>query len=81
MNIYKDCIPIRLGLNAGLGAEYRLAGSTSLFFSANFVNSFIPTLKSTSVYNYTNIDTNGNFSYAKQSAKPMGVQINIGVMF
>ncbi|MBS1646751.1 MAG: hypothetical protein JST67_05375 [Bacteroidetes bacterium] len=81
LNMYSDCIPVRAGLNLGIGSEYRLAGTTSVFLGVNFINSFIPTLKSNSVYNFTNVDGAGNFTYAQQSAKSMGVQINIGVMF
>ncbi|MBK8368834.1 MAG: hypothetical protein IPL10_15940 [Bacteroidetes bacterium] len=42
ININKDgsLIPIRVGMNVGLGAEYRLAGSTSLFLSINYFRSF-----------------------------------------
>ena len=82
INMYKDCIPVRVGLNVGGGAEYRLAGTTSVFLSVNFVNSFIPTVKSTSVYNYTSIDySKGTYTYAAQNLKTNGIQINIGVLF
>jgi hypothetical protein len=84
LSMYKDCIPVRVGLNAGLGAEYRLAGTTSLFLSFNFVNSFISTVKATSVYNYTGTGTtNGysSFNYAAQKLNANGVQINIGILF
>ncbi len=85
LNMYKDCIPVRIGLNLGLGAEYRIAGTTSLYLSANFVNSFIPTVKAHSVYNFNNVDfsgnTNGTFIYAPQKLNPMGIQINLGVLF
>ena len=84
INIYKDCIPVRVGLNVGLGAEYRLAGTTSVFLSINFVNSFISTVKSTSVYNTTGNTTSngyGAFVYAAQSLKTNGIQINAGFLF
>lgn len=82
LSMYKDCIPVRVGLNVGLGAEYRLAGTTSLYLSANFVNSFIPTVKAHSVYNATTIDiANDHFTYAAQKLNPMGIQINLGVLF
>jgi len=85
LSMYNDCIPIRVGLNVGIGAEYRLAGTTSLYLSANFVNSFIPTVKATSVYNATAVDysksSSGNFVYAAQQLNTLGVQINIGVLF
>ena len=84
VNIYKDCIPVRVGLNVGLGAEYRLAGTTSVFLSVNFVNSFISTVKSTSVYNSTGTTVSngyGAFVYAAQSLKTNGIQINAGFLF
>ena len=84
LSMYKDCIPVRVGLNVGLGAEYRLAGTTSLFLSANFVNSFISTVKSNSVYNatgYTTVNGNSAFVYAAQKLNTNGIQINIGVLF
>jgi hypothetical protein len=84
-SMYKDCNPVRVGLNVGGGAEYRLAGTTSVFLSVNFVNSFISTVKSTSIYNFTNVDYSGNskgtFTYAAQNFKTNGVQINIGILF
>jgi len=85
LNMYKDCNPVRVGLNVGGGAEYRLAGTTSVFLSVNFVNSFISTVKSTSIYNATSVDfsnnSKGTFTYATQSLKTNGVQINIGFLF
>jgi len=85
LSMYKDCNPVRVGLNVGAGAEYRLAGTTSIFFSANFVNSFVSTVKTTSVYNATGVTTNANnqsaFIYAAQSLKTNGIQINVGLLF
>ncbi|MHB8258678.1 MAG: outer membrane beta-barrel protein [Bacteroidia bacterium] len=81
LNMYKDCIPVRIGLNVGLGAEYRLAGTTSVYMSANFVNSFISVVKANSVYNSTSVDSQGNFTYASQSLKAAGIQINVGFLF
>lgn len=85
LSMYKDCNPIRVGLNVGGGVEYRLAGTTSIFLSVNYVNSFISTVKSSSVYNYTGIDYSkygsGTFNYASQSLKTNGIQINVGLLF
>jgi len=84
LSIYKDCIPVRVGLNVGIGAEYRIAGTTSLFLSANYVNSFISTVKSNSVYNatgYTTVNGNSAFIYASQKLNTNGIQINIGILF
>ena len=85
LSIYKDCNPVRVGLNVGGGAEYRLAGTTSVFLSVNFVNSFISTVKTTSVYNATGFTTTTNnqsaFVYASQNFKTNGIQINVGFLF
>jgi len=85
LNIYKDCNPIRVGLNVGGGAEYRLAGTTSIFLSVNYVNSFISLVKAASVYNVTAVDyshySSGTFVNASQSLKTNGIQINVGFLF
>lgn len=85
LSMYKDCVPVRVGLNVGGGAEYRLAGTTSVFMSLNFVNSFISTVKATSRYNATAVDyshnSQGTFTYAAQSLKTNGIQINVGFLF
>ena len=80
LSMYKDCIPVRVGLNLGAGAEYRIAGTTSVFASLNFVNSFISTVKANSVYNATGYNGSG-FIYAAQSLKSNGIQINVGFLF
>jgi hypothetical protein len=85
INMYKDCNIIRAGLNVGIGSEYRLSGTTSLFLSVNFVNSFISVVKSNSMYNYTSVDyskySSGTYTAAAQSLKSNAIQINIGVLF
>lgn len=84
VSIYKDCIPVRVGLNLGAGAEYRVSGSTSVFASVNFVNSFISVVKAASVYNTTGtqvVNNNSAFVFAAQSLKSNGIQINIGLLF
>lgn len=84
LSMYKDCNPVRVGLNVGGGAEFRLAGTTSIFLSVNYVNSFISTVKTTSVYNatgYTTINNQSAFVYAAQNFKTNGIQINVGLLF
>jgi len=85
LSMYKDFNPVRVGLNVGGGGEYRLAGTTSIFLSVNYVNSFISSVKTTSVYNSTGLTTTTNnqsaFVYASQSFKTNGIQINIGLLF
>ncbi len=87
INIKNDAslIPIRLGLNVGLGTEYRLGGSTSLFFSVNYFRSFTNLMRSKEskylIYNIDNSSGSNKFSYVKQNLIQNAVRINIGVMF
>lgn len=77
-------IPMRLGLNAGIGAEYRLGGTTSAFFSVNYFRSFTNLMAKTSDYTFYRVDdVNGapSFSYIKQNLKQSAVRINIGILF
>ncbi|GAB4200439.1 MAG: hypothetical protein Fur0023_03810 [Bacteroidia bacterium] len=87
LNIKKDAslLPVRIGLNVGLGTEYRIAGSTSLMFSINYFSSFTNLMRSTSKYVATNgqIDSNGKiqFTYLKQNLIQNAIRINIGILF
>lgn len=87
LNIKKDAslLPIRIGLNVGLGTEYRIAGTTSLMFSINYFSSFTNLMRSTSKYSATNvqIDSNGKlqFTYLKQNLIQNALRINIGILF
>ena len=88
ININKDgsLIPIRVGMNVGLGAEYRLSGSTSLFLSVNYFRSFTNLMRKESkymVYDY-NVYASDNtmtFFRQKQGLFMNGIKINVGVMF
>ena len=86
-NIGKDCslLPFRFGMNIGLGAEYRMAGSTSLFLSVNYFRSFTNLMRNDSKYNYTSatVDSNGKltFTHLQQKLMMSAIKINIGVMF
>lgn len=88
LNIGKDgsLIPLRFGLNVGLGTEYRLSGSTAMFINVNYFHSFTNTMRKESKYVYTDavVDQNNstiNFTSLKQSLMMRAVRINIGVMF
>ncbi len=85
LNVYSDMNFMRLGLNVGGGAEYNISGSTSLFASINFVNSFLSLGKSSSKYLADGTTTNGSnpstFLMQTQSFKQMGIQINVGIFF
>lgn len=80
-----DLIPINLGLNVGIGAEYNLSGSTSLFFSINYLRGFINQYQRYSDIMVDNITTNVNNGTAparsKQSAFSDAIQLNIGILF
>ncbi len=83
-----DIIPVNVALNVGLGLEYNISGSTSLFVSINYIRGFINqyTPKSSSMINdiKTKINNNGATGAlvpSTQSAYSDGVQINVGVLF
>jgi hypothetical protein len=88
LNVTKDAslIPLRVGMNIGLGAEYRLAGSTSVFLSINYFRSFTNLMRNDSKYMFTNADVdlvNDKITFIrhKQSLLANAIKINIGVMF
>jgi len=86
LDLQKDAslIPIRIGLNVGLGTEYRIAGTTSLMFSINYFSSFTNLMRSTSKYAATDYQvSNGkvNFTYLKQNLIQNAIRINIGILF
>lgn len=83
IDIKKDFskIPIRLGFNAGLGAEYRLGGSTSAFISVNFFQSLTNQMRKESDYVYYRTGADGKRSYLAQDLKTRAIRINIGIMF
>lgn len=87
LNVGPDAslVPARFGLNVGAGAEYRLAGTTSLFLSVNYFRSFTNTMRKDSKYVATDatFDNNGNliFTHLKQGIFANAIRINIGVLF
>ncbi len=79
-------IPLRFGLNVGLGTEYRLAGSTSMVFSVNYFQSFTNLMRNDSKYLTKDqfLDASNqtySFSALSQSYIMRAVRINIGFMF
>lgn len=77
-------IPMRLGMNLGLGAEYRLSGNTSLMLSVNYFHSFVNVLKPTSESMVSSIEPNGsvnNYTFVKQGMVMRAVRINLGILF
>jgi hypothetical protein len=84
LNIGKESalIPIRLGVNAGLGVEYRLGGSTSAFINLNYFRSFTPLLRKESTYTVYKVNETGKATPVIQNAlKQTGIRISIGIMF
>lgn len=75
--VTKDMNFFRAGLNVGAGAEYRIAGSTSVFVSLNFQNGFTNVLKKES----ENMISKTKRQSFVQNAKTNFFQINIGVLF
>jgi hypothetical protein len=82
IDLSKDCplIPMRLGMNLGLGTEYRLSGSTSLMFSLNYFQSFVNVLQPKSEYLFSNV-SGSDYSFVKQGILMKAVRINIGILF
>lgn len=88
VNIGKDCslIPLRLGLNVGLGLEYNLSGSTAFFVSANYFHSFTNLMRNESKYMYTSSDYDVStgklaFNQLKQGLLMNSIRINVGILF
>jgi hypothetical protein len=79
LNINPQTWFARVCFNAGLGLEYRLAGSTSAFVSLNYFRSMTNLMKTNEKYMYYAIE-NGN-KYIKSRLFMTGVRINIGIMF
>lgn len=88
LNINKDgsVVPIRVGMNVGLGAEYRLSGSTSVFLSINYFRSFTNLMRKESKYmvfdsQYYSSTDELTFFRSKQGLFMNAIRINVGFMF
>lgn len=88
ININPDAalLPLRFGMNVGLGTEYRLSGSTSLFLSVNYFRSFTNLMRKESkymVYDATYYQSTNQFTFfrVKQGLFMNAIRINVGVMF
>ncbi len=66
-------------LNVGGGAEWNLAGSTSLVFGLNFFNGFSNVLKSESKFLFRT--KSNNYSAVSQNARASGFALTFGVLF
>jgi opacity protein-like surface antigen len=79
-------LPFRVGMNLGLGTEYRIAGSTSLVFSVNYFQSFTNLMRKESkiLSKEQHLDTGNqtwNLLALNQQYLMRAVRINIGIMF
>ncbi len=87
LNIARDgsIIPVRFGLNAGIGTEYRLSGSTAFVFSINYFRSFTNIMKTESRFNHTKVTPNSDgtltFDNLNQGLFYNAIRINLGIMF
>lgn len=89
INLGKDAsvAPFRVGMNLGLGTEYRIAGSTSLVVSINYFQAFTNLMRKDSKYLSKGIDntysasTGWDFSPLNQGLTARAIRINIGFLF
>lgn len=80
LNVSKDCIPVRLGLNVGAGAEYNLSGSTSILFSLNYYRSFTTLSKSESKY-LVETGKAGSLKALTHKSFADGIALTVGFLF
>ncbi|MDI1356066.1 MAG: outer membrane beta-barrel protein [bacterium] len=73
--------PMRFGLNAGLGFEYRMAGSTSFLFSINYFRSFTNVMQNESDVAYYGVTSDNKYLFVKQNLKQTAIRLTIGIMF
>lgn len=86
LDISSELQPVRVNLVVGLGTEYNLSGTTSLFFSCNFNYGISNAVKKQSTHlvdaTIGNLDSNGNFkAYEPQKFIPLAVGLTVGILF
>lgn len=81
IDVTKDFAPVRLCFNAGLGAEYRIAGSTSVFINVNYFRSLLNQTKNESENSFYKTESSGKSTLIKQELKASGIRINVGILF
>jgi hypothetical protein len=74
-----DMNPFRLQLVIGGGAEYNLAGSTSLIFALHWHNGFSNAFQTDSEYLFRNHAN--NYEPTKQNAKSSAIALTVGILF
>lgn len=74
--------PVRTCFNAGLGAEYRLSGSTAVFFNVNYFMALWNQMKKDSDYTFYKTEpSTGKSTMITQKLKTSGIRISVGIMF
>jgi hypothetical protein len=85
MNIGEEgSFPMRIGMHTGLGAEYRLGGTTTAFLSISYYRSFINAFSNPSDYiTYRTDRFQGKEAYqmVKENLKINAIRISIGLLF
>ena len=84
LNVTKDVNLIRLSLNAGLGGEINLAGSTSLIVGLSYISGFTNTVKKETTFTQREAtQANGELKYEKypHRIKSNAVVLTLGVLF
>jgi len=82
IDVTKDFSPLRLCFNAGLGAEYRIAGTTSAFVNINYSRCLMNQTKKESEFAYYKTEaSSGKSTFIQQNLKSTAIRINIGIMF
>ena len=82
INLSKDAslVPMRIGMNLGLGTEYRIGGSTSFLFSVNYFQSFTNLMRNDSKY-LVKATVPAVLDPLNQGYFMRAVRINIGLLF
>ena len=70
---------VKFALNIGAGAEWNLAGSTSLVFGINWYNGFSNALRNDSKYLFRT--RSNDYNPTKQKASSNAIALTIGVLF
>jgi Outer membrane protein beta-barrel domain len=85
INITKDMNLMNLSLNAGLGTEINISGSTSVLIGINYIGGFTSATKKESEYLMKRVnDANGNIlrdEKLPQKTKSNAVLLTVGILF
>jgi hypothetical protein len=75
-------IPMRVCFNAGLGAEYRLSGSTAAFININYFMALSNQMRKESDYVFYKTEpSTAKSTMITQKLKMSGIRISLGIMF